>query len=98
MPYPQYGITNWRDDFDYAMSWDFYRALCVEHGERDPGPCEPPPLPDPGPLDHEDKGSPSLVTTRHRWDYVKQLQGRVLHAETMIREHIDKSQSRKTRP
>jgi len=34
--------TNWRRLHDYGMSWDFYRALCVEHGEPDPGPLAPP--------------------------------------------------------
>jgi len=33
---------NWRDAHDYAMSWDCYRALCIDHGEPDPGPLESP--------------------------------------------------------
>jgi len=35
-------MADWRDDHDYPMSWDCYRALCYAHGERDPGPLEPP--------------------------------------------------------
>ena len=37
--------ANWRDAHDYTMSWACYRALCIEHGEPDPGPLEPQPDP-----------------------------------------------------
>jgi len=33
---------SWRDAYDFPMSWDWWRAVCVEHGEPDPGPAEPP--------------------------------------------------------
>ncbi len=26
---------------DYPVSWDYHRALCVENGRSDPGPCYP---------------------------------------------------------
>ncbi len=28
---------NWRDNFDFPIGRDFYRAQCVLHGEQDPG-------------------------------------------------------------
>lgn len=75
------GNTNWRDDYDFPMSWDFWRAICIEHG-FDPGDNE---LPEESVIQPE--------WTNRQWDKVQQLESEVVgwrekHATTLL--EIDK--------
>lgn len=36
------GNTNFRDRIDFPVSHSFFRSLCIQHGEQDPGPCYAP--------------------------------------------------------
>ena len=38
---PEYCYQVSPEDFDWAMSYDFYRSLCQQYGWPDPGPSEP---------------------------------------------------------
>ncbi|MDD5220256.1 MAG: hypothetical protein PHV11_06805 [Candidatus Bipolaricaulis sp.] len=64
---------NWRELFDYPVSHDYYRALCVDHGEPDPGPCEAP------------EGEPVVIPQEIN-DRMDRLQGEVVYLKDQLKE------------
>ena len=71
--------------YDYAMSWDCWREICVSHGEPDPG----------SNITQEITVAPCLAEPKEwdkrQWYKVQQLEGLVKHLQNKINEHIDKS-------
>jgi hypothetical protein len=71
------GLT-WKDAFDYSMSWNTWRSLCVEHGEPDPGPDRPA---QDTPIEVRVDPPPDKDLRRAEF----------LHLRNRLNEHIDKS-------
>ncbi len=73
------------EDFDFAMSYDYHRSLCQEHGWHDPGSCELPSEPSPV----------EKVRFTHVIDRVRVLRPneatRLRYLEIKFNEHLDKS-------
>jgi len=94
------GMT-WRDLYDYPMSWDNWRRLCVYYGDPDPGPCEPP--------EHsvdelherlaalEESRQPQPQWTRQQWDQVQQLRAQITYLQTKVNALLDKRTKRDER-
>ena len=54
----------WRENLDFPISYSFYRSLCLQHGEGDPGPCYLPvkEIPDIIPDERYFEGKPTAKT------------------------------------
>lgn len=64
-----------REDFDFPMSYDFYRSLCQQHGWHDPGSCELPEVKEeiePKEVIHRHYNYTSDLS-RREWDEIEQL-------------------------
>lgn len=81
---------DWRELYDYPMSWDFWRAACVYNGERDPGPDE---LPHDKPdiIDLEDRiGNLEAISSqrgsipRAYYDELRQLKTQVRYLQSKV--------------
>ena len=83
---------NWRDLYDYPMSWTFWRGLCVDHGEPDPGPDRPSEY-EPERLAQritalEENRTISPAWNKHQWDAVAQLKGELAFFEKKFQDHV----------
>lgn len=73
---------------DYPISWDTHRALCVQYGKNDPGPCEPPEHS----VDELHERVATLEVSRQpqwdgrQWDQVQQLRAQVNYLQNKIKE------------
>ena len=63
---------DWRLLYDYPMSWSFWRALCVQHGEPDPGPDR---LPEDSTVSKEANDHPELKAWVEAWHRYLDLEG-----------------------
>ena len=69
------------EDFDFPISYDYYRSLCQFHGWPDPGSDIPP-----NPLEEDDTEIPEPEWTKRQWDTVQQLRGEVRHYSSKVNE------------
>lgn len=96
---PQYRLKP--EDFDFPMSYGYYRGLCHLHGWQDPGDNEP----SQGESSYEvilrnedihpnqlriEQLKPELKWTRKQWDVVRQLQGEIKFLENKLNEQAKK--------
>lgn len=78
----------YEDDFDFPMSYDFYRSLCLEHGWQDPGSNYP----------QVSEQQPQVIEHIHfhsnlskkEWDEMEQTRLRTLHLQRELKELQDK--------
>ena len=70
------------EDFDFPISYDFHRSLCVEHGWIDPGSCYPPEVEQAATLV---SAEPSNVQQQ-----VDKLRVALADERNKINEHLDK--------
>ncbi len=75
---------SWQDEYDYPMSWTFWRAISCQHG-FDPGPNEMP----------EEREPASLPITDYPQDIkrvsyqLQQARAQILHLQKKLAEHTD---------
>lgn len=69
----------YQDDFDFPMSYDFYRSLCQLHGWDDPGEDT---LPEPEIV----KEKIREPWSREQWQYVQQTRAMTLHLQKKVAE------------
>lgn len=69
------------EDFDYPMSYSFYRSLCQYQGWPEPGSCELLPR-----ALEDDKEISEPAWEAKQWDVVQQLQGQVRFLSSKVNE------------
>lgn len=97
---PEHYVPVTPDMIDFPVSWDFHRHYCQYYGWPDPGPDRP--AENTRVEDLEDRicnleaisAEPGRMP-RYYHDKLQQLEGRVLHAESKMNEHIDRSRRNK---